>query len=357
MATPSSDEIAALVGEIRDLKNALDETSIDQAEIARRYDAALTGLLNAAGQFDTAAWDKLLPDDQMARAAALARLKQILEHAVATAEPVVRIPPGSYMYKKEASNGAILILTAIAVLGLVLNLCLIRAHWTLSTSGVQEPPPPVTATPTPKPTMKASPTPSAGLTTPTPAATTAAPATSTLPPVQTSNTEPASAKQTEGPRATAPEPTMTVLGRENKPVGPSEGDVLFMVMLLGALGGFLRLASSLANYVGNRQLLKSWIIYYLLTPIQGAALAPLVYLLLRVGVLNPATTTGSSSPTTSLNLIGIYAFAGLTGLFSKQAMEMLADVFSTIFKKSETKDALDKSKQEKAKPKEKADAG
>jgi hypothetical protein len=150
---------------------------------------------------------------------------------------------------------------------------------------------------------------------------------------------------------------MTVLGRENKPVGPSEGDVLFMVMLLGALGGFLRLASSLANYVGNRQLLKSWIIYYLLTPIQGAALAPLVYLLLRVGVLNPATTTGSSSPTTSLNLIGIYAFAGLTGLFSKQAMEMLADVFSTIFKKSETKDALDKSKREKAKPNDKSDAG
>src|SRR5258708_31384358 len=114
-----------------------------------------------------------------------------------------------------------------------------------------------------------------------------------------------------------------------------------MVLRLGALGGFLRLASSLANYIVIRQLLKSWIIYYFLTPIQGAALAPVVYLLLRVGVLNPANTEkGSTSPADSLNLIGIYAFAVLTGLFSKQAIEMLSDVFSTIFNKTVTKDAL-----------------
>jgi hypothetical protein len=56
MATPSSADIAKLVGEIRDLKNALDETSIDSAEITRRYDAALKGLVNAAGEFDPPAW-------------------------------------------------------------------------------------------------------------------------------------------------------------------------------------------------------------------------------------------------------------------------------------------------------------
>jgi hypothetical protein len=154
---------------------------------------------------------------------------------------------------------------------------------------------------------------------------------------------------------------MSAVGRTGQKtsglIKPSEGDVLFMVMLLGALGGFLRLASSLANYIGNRQLLKSWIIYYLLTPIQGAALAPVIYLLLRVGVLNPANPAqGSTSPADSLNLIGIYAFAVLTGLFSKQAIEMLADVFSTIFKKAETKDALDKSKQDKTKAKDKSGA-
>ena len=117
-----------------------------------------------------------------------------------------------------------------------------------------------------------------------------------------------------------------------------------MVILLGA-GGFLHLASSMANYVGNRQLLRSWIVYYFLIPFQGAALAPIVYLLLRVGVLNPANSQpGSASPTDSLNLIGIYAFAALTGLFSKQAIEMLAEVFATIFKRVNAKDPMEKSK-------------
>jgi hypothetical protein len=115
-----------------------------------------------------------------------------------------------------------------------------------------------------------------------------------------------------------------------------------MVILLGALGGFLHLASSMANYVGNRQLLRSWTVYYILIPFQGAALAPLVYLLLRVGVLNPANPSGGGPTTQSLNLIGIYAFAALTGLFSKQAIETLADVFATIFKKVNAKDSLEK---------------
>ncbi len=96
----------------------------------------------------------------------------------------------------------------------------------------------------------------------------------------------------------------------------------------------------MANFVGNRQLLRSWIVYYILIPFQGAALAPVVYLLLRVGVLNPANPTGGGQATQHLNLIGIYAFAALTGLFSKQAIEMMASVFATIFKKVEAKDAL-----------------
>jgi hypothetical protein len=117
-----------------------------------------------------------------------------------------------------------------------------------------------------------------------------------------------------------------------------------MVILLGGLGGFLYLASSMGTYVGNRQLLRSWIVYYILIPFQGAALAPMIYLLLRVGVLNPANSTSSGRPMESLNLMGIYGFAALTGLFSKQAIEMLAEVFATIFKKVSAKDGLEKAK-------------
>ena len=317
MATPSSDEIAKLVGEIRELKNSLDDTSVDRAEIGKRYNDAMKGLLTANGEFDATAWSQLSADDQATRAADFLRLKQTVINAIA-ADPVVRIEAGSIMYKKEASNGWIIFLAAFALLGLGGDLWVIGGKWTEATSGkiVEKSDAQPTSSPSASPVPKAS-----------------APVSATTAPV--SSTDTTSSSSSSGDTA------QKVKG----PNKPTEGTVLYMVMLLGALGGFLRLASSVANYVGNRQLLQSWIIYYLLTPIQGAALAPVVYLLLRVGVLNPANPQqGTYSPTDSLNLIGIYAFAALTGLFSKQAIEMLADVFSTIFKKVNAKDALEKAK-------------
>src|SRR5262249_25323302 len=114
------------------------------------------------------------------------------------------------------------------------------------------------------------------------------------------------------------------------PLPPLERDILLMVMLMGALGGFLHLTSSLAIYVGNRDLLRSWVIYYLLMPVEGPALAVGLYLLIRVGVLSPAANNQSTG---NLNFIGIYGFSVLAGIFSKQALEMLGKVFSTIFSK------------------------
>jgi hypothetical protein len=119
-------------------------------------------------------------------------------------------------------------------------------------------------------------------------------------------------------------------------VGPPQKAVILMVMWLGALGGLIHLASSLTIYVGNRDLKRSWIIYYLLAPLQGAALAPLLYLLLKSAVLSPQYAGGAG--TENLNLTAIYAFAGLTGLFAKQAIEKLADVFNTLFAKIQARD-------------------
>ncbi len=200
---------------------------------------------------------------------------------------------------------------------MIADLWIIRSHWNKATSGK-------TVVEAPRDEVK-----------PKSSDTTSSPVTNadTTPAVSVTGTTPATASREPGdPKITGPDK-------------PTEESVLFMVILMGALGGFLHLASSMANYVGNRELLRSWIIYYFLIPFQGAALAPVVYLLLRVGVLNPANTApGAASPTDSLNLIGIYAFAALTGLFSKRAIEMLANVFDTIFKKETAKDSLEKPK-------------
>lgn len=337
MATPSAEDIAKLVGEIHDLKNSLDDTSLDREKIEQRYADATQGLLDGNDAFNATAWAGLTPDEQIARALKLARLKQTLAAAVAAAD--IPIASNSIMYKKYASNSVILLLTLFALVGLILDLTFIYRHWNVATSGktltklrdktsVSSAPPAITTTPT-KFTSPVSATPGE--------------TDVTLPPAS---------------------PAPTVNGTEETELTgtekPTEASVLFMVILLGGLGGFLHLASSMANYVGNRQLLRSWVVYYFLIPFQGAALAPIVYLLLRVGVLNPANSQpGSASPTASLNLIGIYAFAALTGLFSKQAIEMMAEVFSTIFKRVNAKDALDKSKPETgtAKPAGKETAG
>lgn len=125
--------------------------------------------------------------------------------------------------------------------------------------------------------------------------------------------------------------------------GADEASVLEMVILLGALGGSLHLVGSLVKYVGNRQLKRSWLLYYFYTPVAGAALAPIVYMLLRVGILSPtSSSTSGGSTIANLNLIAIYAFAALSGLFGKTALDKLAEVFKTIFRSGEasTKDSI-----------------
>ena len=117
-------------------------------------------------------------------------------------------------------------------------------------------------------------------------------------------------------------------------IQPSGLNVLLMVILFGALGGALHLASSLTMYIGNRDFKRSWIVYYLLAPVQGAALAPLMYLLLKSAILAPQVGGG----TAALNLTAIYGVSGLTGLFAKQAIERLAAVFAAMFAKVEAKD-------------------
>jgi hypothetical protein len=129
-----------------------------------------------------------------------------------------------------------------------------------------------------------------------------------------------------------------------KPVEPiSEGIVLTMVILLGALGGSLHLVSSLAKFIGNRQLKRSWLPYYLAMPFTGAGLAPVVYMLLRVGLITPSgTSTTGGAGFANLNLMAIYAFAVMTGLFSRVALDKLGEVFGTIFRTqtAPSKDAL-----------------
>jgi hypothetical protein len=116
-----------------------------------------------------------------------------------------------------------------------------------------------------------------------------------------------------------------------------EERVLFvLVALVGALGSIVHISRSFMDFVGNRRLRPSWTWWYLLSPLNGAALAVIVYLALRGGFLPTAPPGG-------VNPFGFVAMAGLVGLFSKQATQKLDEVFTTLFrtdKPAELKDKL-----------------
>ncbi|HMD99870.1 MAG TPA: hypothetical protein VKM93_21395 [Terriglobia bacterium] len=104
---------------------------------------------------------------------------------------------------------------------------------------------------------------------------------------------------------------------------------LALVALVGALGSYIHLATSFADYLGNRQFMKSWTWWYVLRPFIGSALAVAVYFAARGGLVSGAAPA-------DLSLYGVSAIAGLTGMFSKQATDKLREVFETLFKTEKT---------------------
>jgi hypothetical protein len=103
-----------------------------------------------------------------------------------------------------------------------------------------------------------------------------------------------------------------------------ESRLFIAVAATGALGALIHTLRSLYWYVGNRALRRSWLLMYLTEPVVGAALALLVYFVLRGGL-----TTTMASPA-DINPYGVTAMAGLVGMFSRETAEKLRAVFETL---------------------------
>ena len=131
---------------------------------------------------------------------------------------------------------------------------------------------------------------------------------------------------------TANDGQQTATGQEQVPTARTLWEValLKLVLSFGAVGGLLHLLTSLGRFVGGRRLERSWALFYLLRPPVGAALGLLVYLILRMSALGQGTTIGIPA----VNVYGVLAFSGLAGMFSRQAVEKLAEAFDVIFQKT-----------------------
>lgn len=130
----------------------------------------------------------------------------------------------------------------------------------------------------------------------------------------------------------------------SSPIEDVSDDVrlLLLVIVAGGLGSFIHAATSFVDYVGNRNFVRSWALWYVMRPLIGAALALVLYVAVRGGLLTASAGGDSVSP------FGVTALAFLAGMFSKQATDKLSELFTTLFKTSDDGDAVRKDKLHKA---------
>ena len=129
-------------------------------------------------------------------------------------------------------------------------------------------------------------------------------------------------------------PVPLLFGLLHADLGPDTA-LLLLVVLSSAAGSFVHVATSFANYAGRNRLETSWLAWYALRGIIGAALAIVFYFVLRAGFFSGDATNAS------VNAYGIAAVAGFVGLFSRQATDKLRELFDTLFKTDSTEEEVD----------------
>jgi hypothetical protein len=113
----------------------------------------------------------------------------------------------------------------------------------------------------------------------------------------------------------------------------SSDSTLQLAAWAGLLGGFLHGAQSLVHYVGNGSLKRTWALWYLLRPLQGAVVGTALYVIARAGLISGAG---------QVNIYGVSAMGLLGGWFSKNAADKMKEVFETLFGKGADGERSDK---------------
>ena len=107
---------------------------------------------------------------------------------------------------------------------------------------------------------------------------------------------------------------------------PWDFRLLLIALWFGALGSLLHAGSSFVSFAGNRQLVVSWLPWYIVRPLLGAGLAGVFYVVMRAGF----GTAGGAAPV-DVSHYTVAAFAALVGLFTHRATLKLKDVFDALF--------------------------
>lgn len=108
-----------------------------------------------------------------------------------------------------------------------------------------------------------------------------------------------------------------------------EERLLLLILLAGMMGGFIHSIRSMYWYIGNRNLVMSWLAMYAALPVVGALMALVFYMVIRGGLFSPQSSIADTSP------FGFTALAALVGMFSTRAAVKLQDIFDMLLTKAE----------------------
>ena len=120
--------------------------------------------------------------------------------------------------------------------------------------------------------------------------------------------------------------TYLVVQRIDTVGAPWDFRLLLIALWFGALGSLLHAGSSFVTFAGSRQLVVSWLPWYIVRPLLGAGLAVVFYVVMRAGF----GTAGGAAPV-DMSHYTVAAFAALVGLFTHRATLKLKDVFDALF--------------------------
>lgn len=120
--------------------------------------------------------------------------------------------------------------------------------------------------------------------------------------------------------------TYLVVRRIDTVGAPWDFRLLLIALWFGALGSLLHAGSSFVTYAGGRELVVSWLPWYIVRPLLGAGLAVVFYVVMRAGF----GTAGGTAPL-DMSHYTVAAFAALVGLFTHRATIKLKEVFDALF--------------------------
>jgi len=106
-----------------------------------------------------------------------------------------------------------------------------------------------------------------------------------------------------------------------------ETRLFLLVVCAGALGSLVHGLRSIYWYVGNRELIWSWVPKYLIQPFGASVLAVVFYLVIRGGFFSADAGSQHTSP------FGFMALSAMVGMFSEQAVLKLKEIAETLLSK------------------------